>query len=657
MTPLERDDQLKQQILAEIFLRHFLLSAIPTLDEWADKEFYLPQEASEEYGRWKTDRFPFLRKIMRLLSFGTKLRQLVIMKGAQLGITTLCIAWKLYKSLYDPGPFSYMQKTLDATKAYVKEKLDPHIRSCPAVYHTLGKGKPKEYADSWDLKAYPGGFIALGNANSDSFLRSSSIGDAVADEEDTYELTVGKQGSPVLMLAKRMVNFPGSVLVRPSTPVHKELSTIEPAFLAYTQERYYLPCPYCNPKARFEDFMFWIEWNQIKWSKEINKKTLAPKKVWLECPNCAGPIEERKHKTWMLKNGEWFSEKEGSRIIVPDDTEYRSMHISSFYSPLGFYSWFDAVRDWLSYLDDRDINKLQVFINQTKAETFYLQGNEISHSYLHQRREAYADNTNAFEVPNGAYCLTAGVDVQDDRLECEVVGWGKLGESWSIDYVVLPGDTSVTGDASGMLPDGRPSVWRLLDEYLYKKFKHQCGVELPIEMTMIDSGGHRTPEVHLFCRLRENRNIYPLRGDPGWGKGLYKRMKRRHEKYGTITHYAYVDELKSRVYANLQVSEPGPGYCHFPKSRKYGDAYFKGLTCETKKPFKSAGRTKLRWEKPAGARNEPLDCRVYAMVAFLAYPVDIHNREKLGLQNVFGDRKVIKLNRNKKMRRASKGIE
>lgn len=655
MDCLKEDSQIKKEVLASSFLENFVIEEIPFLDEWADVHFYLPRETSEEYGRWRTSRFPFLKKIMRLLSFGTKLRQLVVMKGAQLGLTTVGIGWKLYKTRYDPGPFLYMQKTRDATEYYVKQKFEPHVVACEDVYYTLGEGKPKKYADSWDLKSYPGGFIVLGNAGSDSFLRSSSVGDGIADEEDTYDLSVGKQGSPVLMLVKRMVNFPSSTLLRISTPVLKELSTIEPAFLEYTQERYYLPCPYCNPKARFEDFMFWLQWGYIKWSEEFDKRKNAPKKVWLECPNCSAPIDEREHKTWMLKNGEWFSEKEGDRVIIPDDTEFRSMHLSSFYSPLGFYSWTDAVKEWQSYLQDRDINKLQVFVNQTNAETFYLQGNEISYHYLHERCEAYAGNMNAFEVPEGVYCLVAGADVQDDRIEIEVLGYGKLGESWSIDYAVLPGDTALVGDAHGMLPNGQPTVWRLLDDYLQKRFVHECGVEMPIEMTMIDAG-HKTHEVHIFCRLRENKRVFPLRGQAGWGKGLFKKYKRRHEKYGTLHYDAYVDELKNRIYAQLQITDVGPGYCHFPKSRKYSDTYFKGLTCERKAPYKSAGRTKLRWEAPAGARNEPLDCRCYAQVAFLAYPVNIQNREKQGLQSVFGN-KVIRLKRgNYGKHKGSRGI-
>lgn len=611
-----------------------------------DKYFYLPRESSSEYGRWRTSRLPPIRKIAKALSIGSFAREIVIMKGNQIFITTLGIGWKLYGSDCDPGPFLYSQKTDDAVRDYVKQKLEPTIKACDRVAKILGKNKPAEYANSWDLKGFPGGFVTLGGAT-DSFFRSSSIGRAFPDEEDTYDLSIGQQGSPILILKKRMVNFPESKLLRASTPVNKELSTIEPAWEEGSQERFYIPCPHCNSEADHGGNMFWIQWPQIRWSEDMDPITEQPKRVWLECPYCAEEIDEGRHKTWMLDNGDWFSEKR-SRAEHPDwpddaeferekvgDVENPSFHLSALYSPVGFFSWSDAVKEWLHYQKTRRIEDLQVFINQTLAETFHLQGSEISYGYLESRRESYAGNIGRFSVPKMATCLTAGVDIQDDRIEAEVVGWGEFEESWSIDYVVLPGDTAIMGDAYGMLPDGRPGVWRLLDEYLYKKWKHETGVDLPIEMTMIDTG-HMTENVHLFCRNREGRNIYPLKGEGGSGKGLYKRSTRRHEKYATVLYHAYVDDLKTKLYHYLQINNPGPGFCHFPKNDKYGDKYFKGLTCERRVPKVERGRKIIKWVTPSGARNEPIDVRNYATVAFLSYPVDMAARAAAVANGTFG---------------------
>ena len=640
----------KRALIWQAFIQGMQLEQLMDLDEWADRYRVLPRETSSEYGNWRTSRFPFLRRIMKLLSPSSICREIAIMKGAQLGFTETAINWILYNAHCNPGPMMYLQKTGDAAQNFSNEKLKPSILACQAVHDILGIGKSKRYANKWDYKAYPGGFVRLGGANSTPLLRGSSIGRAICDEEDSYELNVGKEGSPVLLLKKRMVNFPDSKLFRLSTPVLKELSTIEPAFEAYSQERYYLPCPKCNPRGDDAEYMFWIEWEHIKWSKKLNSLTGLPTEIFLECPNCGDKIDEDEHKAWMLDEGDWFSEKTGIRERV-GDVERASMHISSLYSPVGFFSWRNAVAEWLEYKATRDTTKLQVFINQTCAQTYYLQGSEISYNYLEQRRESYAGNLGNFDVPAGALCLTAGCDVQDDRIEVEVVGWGMLDENWSIDYAVIPGDTAMMGDLNGMLSDGRPSVWRLLDEYLYKRWRHECGVKIPIEVAMIDAG-YKTDEVHKFCRLREGRRIFPIKGEEGWGKGMYKANRRRHEKYGTWLYYAYNFELKNKIYAQLQIDQLGPGFCHFPKNQKYGEAYFKGITCERRVPKVTAGRTRLIWETPSGARNEPIDCRSYALVAFLAYPVDMAARARSGM-SIFQPAATVPV---KKRRRGNPGL-
>jgi phage terminase large subunit GpA-like protein len=486
------------------------------------------------------------------------------------------------------------------------------------------------------MKAYPGGFISLTGANTSSELRARSIGKAHPDEEDTYEMSVSKEGSPIELLRKRMVNFPNRKMFRTSTPVLKELSTIWPAFEAGSQERFYVPCPYCNPRGVDEEFMFWIQWDNIKWSKKLESISGLPTEIFLECPNCAGKIDEGEHKTWMLDTGDWFSEKFGDRKRIGDVLK-PSFHISSLYSPLGFFSWRDAVGEWFEYDRTKDVNKLQVHINQTLAELFHLQGSEISFSYLESRRESYTGNLGDWDVPTGVYCLTAGVDIQDDRIEVEVVGWGGLDETWSIDYVVLPGDTALMGDRSGLLADGQPSVWKLLHDYLVtKRWKHECGVEMPVEVTMIDTG-HMTDQVHTFCRFREGNRIFPIKGDDGQGKGHFDRSKKRHEKYGTVLYWAHTFHLKNTLYHRLKLTEPGPGYCHFPLKDKYGKKYFQGLTCERLVSKMVNGRQVLKWETPSGARNEPIDCRNYATVAREVYPIDIESRARNGLHTVFPD--------------------
>ena len=92
-------------------------------------------------------------------------------------------------------------------------------------------------------------------------------------------------------------------------------------------------------------------------------------------------------------------------------------------------------------------------------------------------------------LPDDILLLTAGVDVQDDRLECEIVGWRAASadeppESWGVEYHVLPGDPA------------QPQVWAELDLLLSETWRTESRRELRVQMACVDSGGHHTQQVY-----------------------------------------------------------------------------------------------------------------------------------------------------------------
>lgn len=591
------------------------------LDEWSDKYRKLPKTTSSEPGQWRTSRFPFLRRIMKLLSPSSIAREVVAIKGAQLGFTEICINWILYIADQEPGPTMYVQKTKDAALDFSTQKLIPGIEECPRVAHTLGDKKPTRLSDEQLNKGFPGGFVVMGGANSGAFLRSKSIANGAADEEDSFKSNIDGEGSPIGMIRKRLANFPFSKFFRLSTPKFTETSTIEPAYRLGSQEQYYVPCPHCNPRADIGGTYWTIKWSNIHWSKERDSSGL-PTEIWLTCEECGAVIHEH-NKTWMMEegHGRWMSEKESpGEPYEVGDVELPSFQISSLYSPLGFFSWRDAVAEWFAYRESKDKALLQVFINQTLGESFSAAGQDISSNWLHERREPYAA-----KVPHGVLCLTAGVDVQDDRLELEVVGWGLNGESWSIDYAVLPGDPNYLGDEWGLDPTGQPTVWALLDEYINAKYKDESGADRVIECTLVDAG-HKTETVNHFCKYREYLRVYPIHGSTGWGKGYLKRPNRRHEKYHTVNYILWVDELKEKTYSMLRIDRPGPGFCHYPEYDHYDQKHFRQLTAENKTVENVKGKKVAKWNLPSGARNEQLDCRNYAYGGLLVYAPNLEYR-------------------------------
>jgi phage terminase large subunit GpA-like protein len=229
-------------------------------------------------------------------------------------------------------------------------------------------------------------------------------------------------------------------------------------------------------------------------------------------------------------------------------------------------------------------------------------GKAIDYTGLAARREYYKA-----EVPMKALLLTAGVDVQENRIEIEVVGWGSGEESWSIDYQVFLGDT--------LLAD----VWEKLDEFLLRSWAHESGKFMRLSAVGVDSG-FRAKVVYNFCKLREHRRIFPVKGRPGWGLGLINRPKKRIAEHRVFLFLAYVDEIKSKIYGQLRVEREedgstGPGYCHFPIKDQYDPDHFQKLTAERTEPRRVLGRMLIGWVLPTGRRNEPLDCRCYAIAA------------------------------------------
>ena len=596
-------------------------AAKPDLDEWSDENRKLPKTTSAEPGVWRTSRFPFLRRPMKCLSPSSIAREISIIKGAQLGFTEICINWILYIPAVVPGPTMYVQKTKEAAEDFSTQKLDPNIEECIAVEKLLGKKKPKKLKDEVYNKGYPGGYIVMGGSNSGAFLRSKSIAYAMADEEDSFKANIDGEGSPINMIKKRMANFPFSKFFRLSTPKFTETSTILKAYESGSQEQYYVPCPCCNERADKGGTWWVIRWPNIKWGKDLDDADL-PTEIYLECETCGGMIYEHQ-KTWMLENGEWMSEKgsKGKPYIV-GDVEKPSFQISSLYSPLGFFSWRDAIEEWFEYVETQDKAKLQVFINQTLGESYNAAGQDISTSWLHERREDYRA-----KVPAGALCLTAGVDVQADRLEVEIVGWGLNSENWSIDYATLWGNPEAMGDSNGLDHTGQKNVWTLLDEYLQAPYINEFGQEMQVECTMVDAQ-YNTETVNNYCRFREFRRVYPSHGKDGWGKGYLTRPNKRHEKYKTYNVTLWVDELKDRTYNMLRIDAPGPGYCHFPNNETYSLKHFRQLISENKVVVHKGGKKKFTWELPPGARNEQLDCRNYATAALLFYAPNLEYRAK-----------------------------
>jgi phage terminase large subunit GpA-like protein len=198
--------------------------------------------------------------------------------------------------------------------------------------------------------------------------------------------------------------------------------------------------------------------------------------------------------------------------------------------------------------------------------------------------------------------LTAGVDVQGDRLELAVKGWGRGEESWLVLWEQLFGDP------------GRPDVWQLLEQRLTRAWAMANGQQLRIQACCIDSGGHHTEHVYRFVAPRQSRRVYAVKGLSQPGRPLLGRPSRSNKQRVRLFPVG-TDSAKDLIYARLKIGQPGPGYFHFPTAVDV--EYFLQLTAEKVVTRFLKGRPYRSYEK-IRPRNEALDLEVYATAALVA---------------------------------------
>lgn len=551
-----------------------------TLSEWADHYRMLSPEASAEPGRWRTSKAPYQREIMDAIG-DHKSHKIIIMSAAQIGKTDAFILNTLgYYMDYSPAPIMVMQPTLDMGQTFSKDRLAPMLRDTPRLTDKVDT--KSRYAGNTILKKnFPGGHVTIVGANSASSLASRPIKVLLADEVDRYPASAGTEGDPLSLAQKRQTTFWDKKTVMVSTPVIKDQSRIEKEFNHSTREEWNVPCPECG------------HYQPLVWEGVVFDKDNPQGEVRYRCERCGVLSTERQWKDQSI-NGKFVPEN--------PDAEARGFHLNTLAST--FCGWNEIVQKFIiakEQLDQGNPEGMKVWVNTELGEPWEEQGEHVDETELFNRREIYDA-----EVPEDVLVLTAGVDVQDDRFEVEVVGWGVGKESWGIRYQKIFGD---------MLKD---QVWEDLDNFLLSTFHKKDGTALRIIAACIDSGGHHTDQVYRFTKKRYERRVFAIKGKGG-AEVPYIRNPTTSNRVKTPLFIIGVDAGKSMLYQRLKVKSKGPNYCHFPANEEagYTETYFKGLTSEKMVVRFRKGRSVVVWEVKDSAhkRNEPLDLRNYATAA------------------------------------------
>jgi phage terminase large subunit GpA-like protein len=546
-----------------------------TVSEWADSYRKLSPEASAEPGQWRTSRAPFQREPMDALN-DPYTETIVLMWSAQVGKTEIILNILGYHIDQDAAPVMLVQPTEALAEAFSKDRLAPMIRDTPRLRGKVRDVKSRDSGNTLLHKKFPGGHITLAGSNAPSSLASRPIRIVLLDEVDRYPTSAGTEGDPVNLVTKRTTTFWNRKRVMVSTPTIKGASRIEFAYEQSSMEQWCLPCPSCGEYQP-------LSWGQITY--EYDEESRMAFNAEHACRTCGCLHREY---DWKSGTGKWIGRKKNRKV--------RGFHLNELSST--FVSWEEVAQNHREAKRGGP-EQLKTWTNTSMAETWEEQGEQVDDEQLLNRLEEYEA-----ELPDWVRVLTAAVDVQDDRFEVEVVGWGPGKESWGIEYRKIFGDLK------------QKQVWHDLDEFLKRTWAKKDGSLYGIACTCMDSGGHFTQEVYRFCAPKEARRVYAIKGkgsvDGGYVPLLNGHTRTKREK--AILFTIGVDEGKNRVVSNLQIAEVGPNFCHFPKDRGYNAEYFKGLTAEKKVKRIKSGVPYYTWKKER-VRNEPFDLRVYNTAA------------------------------------------
>lgn len=546
-----------------------------SVSAWSDTNIRLDSKSSPQ-STYRTSKTPYVKEPMDCLGPDSPVKKVVLVWAAQTSKSQTMLCW--LGSIIDQAPGSVMlvQPTVEMAKKFSKQRISPMIENCPALKSKVSDGKEKDATSTILEKQFPGGILMLTGANSPASLRSSPIRYAACDEIDAYPEDAGGEGDPVSLVEKRTSNFANKKILLTSTPTIKGHSAIEREFLQGDQRYYYVPCPHCSEK------------DVLKFDRLVFDSKNLDAGVRMVCRHCGALIDEG-YKTEMLEQGEW-------RAHNPSGNGTRSYHISALYSPLGWKSWRECVEEFLAARDNPE--KLKVWMNTVLAETWEERGDGASPDVLKTRREQYEA-----EVPDAVRIITCAVDVQKDRLEVKVKGYGADEESWLLAYHVINGEP------------GQGEVWAELDEFIRTRFTKRDGTTMEIDTTVVDSGGWHTNHVYRYCKSKvgTGQRVYAIKGHQFQGKAIISNPS-YNNAYRVKLFIVGVDAAKDLVVSRMQIPRPGPGYMHLPEW--CDDDYLNQLTSEKaiRKYVRGKG-TVRQWVKAPHLRNEAFDLEVYCLAA------------------------------------------
>ena len=579
--------------LPTIFRTAFAPAPHLTVSQWADKFRQLAAGYSAEPGRWRTERTPYLREPMDAIS-DPEVHEMVIMKSAQVGATEGIIGNAIgYYIDQDPSGILVVQPSEEDAKDWSKNKLSPMLEATPRLHGKISDSKSRDSDNTIQSKKFAGGFLKVTGATSPKGLRRTSVRIGLCDEVDGYPESAGPEGDPVTLVKKRLTTFWNRLLILISTPTIKGRSRIEKAFNASDQRRWNVQCPSCGAwqvlKWGGRDAPFGIKWEKTETAE--GKVKHLPDTAYYVC-EAAGCVIEERQKPEMVMGGRYVAEN--------PDSETPGWHFNALISLFDGARWPTIVREFLAAKDDPEL--LKAWTNTVLGEPWEEQNRDVNPHELDERRELWLDDEGKpAEVPDGVGFLTAAVDVQGDRLEAAVWGWGVGEECWLISHERIWGDPE------------QADVWKRLEALRTRAWRHVSGQETRIWATLIDAS-YLDREVYKYVRPRESAGVMAVLGSDGRTKQPLSRGVRSN-RYGVKPWSLSVPGVKDVLFRRIALQKPGPGFIHLCQPTLTGaDAEFCAQFGGELPEWKQVGGRSVRTYRKI-RRNEAIDLYVYGLSA------------------------------------------
>ena len=576
-------------------------------------------KATARPGRYNPDLTPWVHGIHEALDDPT-VTKVIAQKSAQVAWTDGVLLNYIGRRIdIDPCAMIIMFAKEGAAKEFNDEKFIPMVEVSPRLADKIPVHKKRDRDNRWQFKGFPGGFLKFVGSNSPSSVKSTPAPVVAVEEPDDCNENVSDQGDTITLLEERTKSFPRRKVIFGGTPTIEGLSRVDSGYKSSDQRKFFIACHDC-------DETHVLGWENVRWSEdpEFNHEVFGharPETAYYTCPHC-GSVWSDADKNRNVRRGKWIATAPFYGIA--------GFYINELYSPFPGSILQRLVEKWLTAqhaMEQGDDTKLRSFVNNTQGLAYAYASDLPDIETLRARAESYEE----LVVPWGAMVITAGVDVQHDRLAVIVRAWGRGEESWLLYWGEIPGQTLVA----------EQGAWVDLDGLLSQTIKHVSGAAMRIKAVSIDSSDGQTSDaVYSFVRRRMARGYMAVKGaSMDDGREVFSPPKvsvdvnrlQKAFKYGLRPFMVGTQRAKDLLLGvdsnggRIKLTGTGPGRMHWYSAVR--PDYYEQITSEVKAPHRTIRNRKV-WQKKAGIRNEALDCEVYALHAARSLKINLWKEDR-----------------------------